>query len=158
MHSEFNASDSESAHLLQIWIRPRERDLEPSYEQKVFDANANGAPATQLVASPDGRDGSLTIQQDVSLYRVRLNAGQEWTTDALPTGKACAHRRAVGLEVVVVGVCMAGEPPMHRYGPRSRGGIRLSQRSVHWRASRPVAPVIDAACYTELPVLAAAKK
>lgn len=88
MHSEFNASDSEPAHLLQIWIRPRERDLEPSYEQKAFVASANGAPAAQLVASPDGRDGSLTIQQDVSLYRVRLNAGQEWTTDALPTGKA----------------------------------------------------------------------
>ncbi len=88
MHSEFNASNSEPAHLLQIWIRPRERDLEPSYEQQAFDANANGAPVAQLIASPDGRDGSLTIQQDVNLYRVRLNAGQSWNDAALPNGKA----------------------------------------------------------------------
>jgi len=87
-HSEFNASNSEPVHFMQIWIYPREKNLEPSYEQKTFGATANGAPAAQLVASPDGRDGSLTIQQDVSLYRVRLKAGQQWTLDTLPTGKA----------------------------------------------------------------------
>jgi len=86
-HSEFNASNSEPVHFMQIWIYPREKNLEPSYEQKTFDATANGAPAAQLVASPDGRDGSLTIQQDVNVYRVRLKSGQSWSDAPLPTGK-----------------------------------------------------------------------
>jgi redox-sensitive bicupin YhaK (pirin superfamily) len=71
-HSEFNPSDAEPVHLLQIWIMPRARNLPPSYEQKHFteDERRDGL---RLVASEDGRDDSVTIQQDARLYAAILN-------------------------------------------------------------------------------------
>jgi len=71
MHSEFNPSDDTPAHLLQIWLFPEENGLQPGYEQKLF------APELKhnqwcLVGSRDGRDGSLTIHQDVNLYSSSL--------------------------------------------------------------------------------------
>ncbi len=73
-HSEYNASDSEPVHLLQIWILPDRAGLTPSYEQRPL------APAGEhglvLVASPDGADGSLTIHQDARLWAARLEAAQ----------------------------------------------------------------------------------
>jgi len=66
-HSEFNPSPSESVHLLQIWIMPRARNLSPSYEQKAF-SEGERRNRLRLVASEDGRDGSVTIQQDARLY------------------------------------------------------------------------------------------
>lgn len=66
-HSEFNPSPSESVHLLQIWIMPRSRHLSPSYEQKAF-SEGERRNRLRLVASEDGRDGSVTIQQDARLY------------------------------------------------------------------------------------------
>ena len=71
-HSEFNPSDSESVHLLQIWIMPRARNLTPSYEQKAFSADER-RNRLRLVASEDGRDGSVTIQQDARLYAAILD-------------------------------------------------------------------------------------
>jgi quercetin 2,3-dioxygenase len=73
LHSEYNASASEPVHFVQIWIVPRERGIEPEYEQKRLD---NGAlsDGMRLVASPDGRDGSLTLHQDAFLYVCRLGA------------------------------------------------------------------------------------
>jgi len=68
LHSEMNGSESEPVHLFQIWILPERHGITPGYEQKVF-APADGA--LQLVASGDGRDGSVTIHQDVDLYRGR---------------------------------------------------------------------------------------
>lgn len=66
-HSEFNASDSDPVHFLQIWIIPEQNGLEPSYEQKAFsDDDKRGQ--LRLVGSRDGRDGSVTIHQDVSLF------------------------------------------------------------------------------------------
>ncbi|MCX7878858.1 MAG: pirin family protein [Ignavibacteria bacterium] len=62
-HSEFNASDTEQLNLLQIWIFPKKRNIEPRYEQKKFDTN-NRKNRFQIVVSPDGRDGSLKINQD----------------------------------------------------------------------------------------------
>jgi redox-sensitive bicupin YhaK (pirin superfamily) len=67
MHSEFNASGSEPVHFLQIWLVPGQRGLPPSYEQKTFPASEKRA-RLRLVASPDGRDGSVTIHTDASLY------------------------------------------------------------------------------------------
>lgn len=66
-HSEFNASHSELVHFLQIWILPKSTGLTPGYEQKhfVLDDKRN---QLRLVASPDGRNGSVTIRQDVYLY------------------------------------------------------------------------------------------
>ena len=77
-HSEFNPSRSEPLHFLQIWIQPRERGLTPSYTEwhpKPEQADA----AKVLVISPDGRDGSATIQQATDIYRLRLKPGQTVT-------------------------------------------------------------------------------
>jgi redox-sensitive bicupin YhaK (pirin superfamily) len=75
-HSEFNPSDTEAVHLYQVWILPREAGLAPSYEQKAFDP-AQRAGRWQLVASPGGAEGSLTIQQDAQIFLADLAAGQE---------------------------------------------------------------------------------
>lgn len=74
-HSEYNASDEELLHLYQIWLLPSAKDLEPGYAQKSFGDERNGVLC--LVASPDGRDGSLKINQDTALYACVLEAGAE---------------------------------------------------------------------------------
>ncbi|WP_310428064.1 pirin family protein [Chamaesiphon sp. VAR_48_metabat_135_sub] len=66
-HSEFNHSPSESVHLLQIWIIPDTENLTPSYEQKAFTPEEKQGKLC-LVASRDGRDGSVTIHQDANMY------------------------------------------------------------------------------------------
>jgi len=71
-HSEFNPSEAEAVHLLQIWIMPRVRNLAPSYEQKAFSEDER-RNRLRLVASPDGSDGSVTIQQDAKLYAAILD-------------------------------------------------------------------------------------
>ncbi len=71
-HSEFNHSPNEPVHLLQIWILPDRQGVKPGYEQKRIDT-AELNDTLRLVASPDGRDGSVTIQQDALLYAARLN-------------------------------------------------------------------------------------
>jgi len=73
-HSEFNPSDSESVHLLQIWILPEARGLAPSYEEKAFSEDERRG-RLRLVASEDGRDASVTIHQDARLYAAILGAG-----------------------------------------------------------------------------------
>jgi hypothetical protein len=73
-HSEFNPSRDEAVHLLQIWILPRARGLEPSYTERHPQPEHDSAPKV-LVISPDGRDGSATIHQDVDVYRLRLAPG-----------------------------------------------------------------------------------
>jgi redox-sensitive bicupin YhaK (pirin superfamily) len=75
-HSEYNPSRDQPLHFLQIWIMPGRRGLEPGYEQKVFPADERNGKL-RLVASPDGRDGSLTINQDVGVHATLLDAGQE---------------------------------------------------------------------------------
>jgi redox-sensitive bicupin YhaK (pirin superfamily) len=71
-HSEFNASDSDVVHFLQIWIVPEREGLEPGYEQRAI---ALGNDGLSLLASRDGRDGSITVHQDVSVWAGRLPAG-----------------------------------------------------------------------------------
>jgi redox-sensitive bicupin YhaK (pirin superfamily) len=66
MHSEFNHATDATTHFLQIWIEPNVRGIEPSYEQKHFDASVKRGNL-RLVASPDGRDGSLTLHADASI-------------------------------------------------------------------------------------------
>lgn len=66
-HSEYNASTKEPVHFLQIWFLPEKRGLQPGYEQKNFDAGAK-RDRLRLVASPDGREGSVTIRSDAALY------------------------------------------------------------------------------------------
>ncbi len=83
LHSEFNPSDAETAHLLQIWIHPREKGLRPSYEQKAMSHGPAGG--IRLIASPDGRDGSVIVQQDLFLHAGRLSAGDSFRHE-LPAG------------------------------------------------------------------------
>ncbi len=71
VHAEKNESQTEPLELFQLWITPREVDLAPRYEQRVFDASAS------LLVSPDGRDGSLSIMQEAFIERVVLHAGDE---------------------------------------------------------------------------------
>lgn len=70
-HSEYNPSDENPVHFLQIWILPNQNKLEPSYEQKMF-ADKEKRGKLRLVGSQDGREGSVTIHQDVDLYATSL--------------------------------------------------------------------------------------
>jgi redox-sensitive bicupin YhaK (pirin superfamily) len=74
-HSEFNHSPEEELHLLQIWIFPEAKNLEPGYEQKLFSQEQKHNRLC-LIASRDGRDGSLTIHQDVDLYASIIDTGE----------------------------------------------------------------------------------
>jgi redox-sensitive bicupin YhaK (pirin superfamily) len=74
-HSEFNHSQEQPTHFLQIWILPRTTGIDPGYEQKHFDADARRGRLA-LIASPDGRDGSVTIHADASI-RAGLFDGDE---------------------------------------------------------------------------------
>jgi redox-sensitive bicupin YhaK (pirin superfamily) len=73
-HSEFNASKTEPVHFLQIWIIPERKGITPGYEQKAF-PNAEKRSRLRLIGSRDGRDGSVTIHQDVDLYATLLGEG-----------------------------------------------------------------------------------
>jgi len=79
-HSEFNASNKDPVHFLQIWFLPERRGLAPGYEQKNFDAESK-RDRLRLVASPDGRDGSVTIRSDASLYVSLLGEGARVSHD-----------------------------------------------------------------------------
>ena len=74
-HSEKNASNEDRVHLLQIWILPDTLDLEPGYEQKAFTEEERRGKL-RLIASNDGRDGSVTVRQDVRLFASILGAGE----------------------------------------------------------------------------------
>lgn len=74
-HSEFNASDTEPLRFLQIWILPNRNGLKPTYEQKHFDVEQRRG-RLRLVASTDGRDGSITIHQDASIYAGLFDVGE----------------------------------------------------------------------------------
>ena len=85
MHSEYNHAADGVTHFLQIWIEPNVRGIDASYEQKHF-APAELRGRLRLVASPDGRDGSVTIHQDAALYAALLD-GEERVTHALAPGR-----------------------------------------------------------------------
>lgn len=73
-HSEFNASESEPVHLLQIWMLPDRNNITPRYDQRNFPL-AEKQGKLRLVGSKDGRDGSVIINQDIDLYVSVLSAG-----------------------------------------------------------------------------------
>ncbi|MGZ3687844.1 MAG: pirin family protein [Bdellovibrionota bacterium] len=75
-HSEFNHSKQEPVHFLQIWITPEKAGTAPSYEEKRFSAEEK-KNQLRLIVSPDGRAGSLHIQQNASIYASVLEAGKE---------------------------------------------------------------------------------
>ena len=100
-HSEFNASDSEDVHLLQIWIEPDVRGIAPEYEQKDF-PDAGKRDRWCLLASPDGADGSLTIYQNARLYACLLTAGNVVNYRLLPQRRA--YLQMVGGEATLNGM------------------------------------------------------
>jgi redox-sensitive bicupin YhaK (pirin superfamily) len=89
-HSEYNASGSEPVHLLQIWIEPDAYGLEPGYEQVSF-APASLAGQLRLIASNDGREGSVTIHQDAAIRAGRLAAGDRVALALAPGRRAWLH-------------------------------------------------------------------
>jgi redox-sensitive bicupin YhaK (pirin superfamily) len=103
MHSEFNPSATEVSHLLQIWIEPNVRGVKPSYEQTFFAPEARRG-RLRLVASSDGREGSVTIRQDAALYAALLVPGE-------------AVRHALA-------------PGRHAYLHVARGAVRLNNQSL----------------------------
>jgi quercetin 2,3-dioxygenase len=82
-HSEYNASASEPVHFLQIWVEPATRGLTPGYEERHVDA-ASKRGRLCLIASPDGRDGSVRIHQDVSIYAAILDGEDRVSATAAP--------------------------------------------------------------------------
>jgi quercetin 2,3-dioxygenase len=94
MHSEFNHAKDAVTHFLQIWIEPNVRGIAPSYEQKHFDA-ASKRGRLRLVASPDGREGSVRIHQDARLYAALLD-GKERVSHALADGRRAYVHVALG--------------------------------------------------------------
>jgi len=89
-HSEYNPSQSELVHLLQIWIEPNVRGIEPGYEETHFDA-ASKRGKLRLIASAEGRDGSVKIHQDAAVYAALID-GAERVSHKLARGrKAYVH-------------------------------------------------------------------
>jgi redox-sensitive bicupin YhaK (pirin superfamily) len=123
-HSEFNASKSEAVHFLQIWIVPERRGIAAGYEQKNFPADERRG-RLRLVGSHDGREGSVTIHQDVDLYASLLDEGQTAKLALRPGRQAWVHV-ASGAAVVNGerleagdGLALTGEPEVTLEG---RGG------------------------------------
>jgi len=89
-HSEFNQSKDGVTHFLQIWIEPSVTGIAPSYEQKHFDT-ASRRGKLRLVASPDGRDASVTIHQDAFLYAALLDGADRAVHAIRPGRRAYLH-------------------------------------------------------------------
>jgi quercetin 2,3-dioxygenase len=89
-HSEFNSSRGEMVHFLQIWIEPSVNGIDPSYEQKHFDAAAKRGKLN-LVASSDGRDGSVKIHQDALMFAGLFDAGEHAIHTLAPGRIAYVH-------------------------------------------------------------------
>lgn len=100
-HSEYNPSKTEKLHFYQIWVLPEKDGLEPGYEQKMY-APEEKSGKLKLVASQDSRDGSLKINQDVSVFNSILSAGEEVSYDLTP-------KRYAWLQVVKGSLSINGE-------------------------------------------------
>ena len=118
MHSEFNPSADKPVHFLQIWIEPNVTGIRPSYEQKRVDAAAKRGRLVPI-ATPEGRDGSVTIHQDATIYATLLD-GAERVTHDVPAGRRAYVHVARG------SVAVNGE----RLGPgdavKLDGGTRIA--------------------------------
>jgi redox-sensitive bicupin YhaK (pirin superfamily) len=90
LHSEFNPSEAEPVHLLQIWVMPDRKGHTPGYQQRRF-ADAEKAGTWRLAASPDGADGSLVIHQDTRLSVAKLDQGQVVRYEVKPGRAAFLH-------------------------------------------------------------------
>ncbi len=89
-HSEFNHSTEGTTHFLQIWIEPNVKGIDPSYEEKHFDA-ASKQGQLRLIASPDGREGSVTVHADALLYATLISADDHLVHNLAPGRRAYVH-------------------------------------------------------------------
>ena len=103
-HSEFNHSKTGTTHFLQIWIMPDVTGIKPSYEEKHFDA-ASKRGQLRMIGSKDGREGSVVIHQDATLY-AGLFDGAEHAEISIATGRLCYVHVASG-NVAVNGQTLA---------------------------------------------------
>ncbi len=99
-HSEFNPSKDEPVHLLQIWLLPAKQGIAPGYEQTRFD-DAALTNRLCLIASPDGREGSVTIHQDARVFAARL--------DGTEVAHALAPKRRAWVQVARGEVALNGQ-------------------------------------------------
>ena len=89
-HSEFNASRTHGVHFLQIWIQPNVTDIPPSYEEKHFDAGEKRG-RLRLIASQDGAQGSVRVQQDVRVYGGMFDAAETANLELVRGRRAYVH-------------------------------------------------------------------
>jgi redox-sensitive bicupin YhaK (pirin superfamily) len=124
MHSEYNPSSAEPVHFLQIWILPERQGLPPGYEQRTFPA-ADQDGRLRLVASRTGRDGSVTVHQDVDLFAAALAPGAPLVHRPRPGRHAWVQvaRGAVALNGTALG--------------QGDGAAVSDESTVELRASRP---------------------
>jgi len=125
LHSEQNASDSAPVHFLQIWVQPDRQRLQPSYEQRAFPAAKERSGRLTLLGSRDGREGSVTIHQDVAFYSAVLETGNRVSL-ALAAGRHLwiqVARGAVRIDNETLnagdGATLAGESTAHVEGTSS---------------------------------------
>jgi hypothetical protein len=113
-HSEYNASQTEPVHFLQIWLMPDVQDAAPRYDQKTF-PEAERRGGLRLVASRDGRQGSLSVRQDADVYAASLATGERVELAMRAGRRAWVQIVAGGAEVNAVaavagdGVALEGE-------------------------------------------------
>lgn len=101
-HSEYNHSKTDAVHLLQIWVLPAENGIEPEYEQKLFSPEEKSGQL-RLIASQDGRDGSITVHTDLNLYATVLAEGEKVTHEI-------ERDRHLWVQVAQGAVMVNGEP------------------------------------------------
>ncbi len=118
-HSEMNPSKTTPVHFLQIWIMPDKRGYAPSYDQKAFPDRVG---KLRVVASPDGRDGSIAIHQDVVLAVAVLTDGQEVT-------HALAKDRYAWIQIARGSVSVDGQTLTQGDGAAVRGEGTLTLRA-----------------------------
>ena len=122
-HSEFNASEKETVHLYQIWMFPDKKGYKPVYDQKHF-GEAEKSGKLRLVASPDGRDGSVKIRQDNELYATVLAAGEVVKHELRPS-------RHAYVQVARGSVALNGKKLETGDGAAISGEQALELRGVH---------------------------
>jgi len=89
-HSEYNASPSDPVHFLQIWLIPSQRGIAPGYEQKSF-SREDKSGRLRVVASPTGRDGSVSIHTDATLYAGVFGPSEQARLELAPGRHAWVH-------------------------------------------------------------------
>jgi redox-sensitive bicupin YhaK (pirin superfamily) len=90
VHSEFNQSETDTVHFLQIWILPDQQGIQPDYQQKFFPA-ADKRGRLCIISSPDGRGGSVRIQQDALIYSALVDGDERVSHELSDSRQAYVH-------------------------------------------------------------------